>query len=248
MKYSALQLREVCHLEFLREFVKAIPASAFVLKGGSNLRFFFDSIRYSEDMDIDIRDIPVHQLQDRCLNILKSRSLLNRLRSFGIDEIVPPDMRYAKQTQTVQRFKIHLIVSSGVDIFTKIEFSRRGFDPEHKSEAVGNGVLGAYYLPPLILPHYTTPAVLKQKTRALVSRRKSEARDVFDLYIIGPRITRSANLPPEEIRAARERIYSIDYRQYRDQVVEYLAAEDRSHYDSPGTWDEIRLAVLELLK
>ncbi len=248
MKFTALQLREVFHLEFLREFVKTVPASAFVLKGGSNLRFFFSSVRYSEDMDIDIRDTPVHHLQERCRKILESRSLLNRLRSFGIDEVVPPDMRYAKQTQTVQRFKIHLIVSSEVDLFTKIEFSRRGFDPEYKSEAVGNGVLGAYYLPPLILPHYTAPAVLKQKINALVARRRTEARDVFDLYIIGPRVTRSANLPPEKIRIARDRIYSIDYRQYRDQIVEYLAAEDRNHYDSPETWDEIRLSVLELLK
>jgi len=248
MKFSALQLRESFHLEFLREFVKSIPASTFVLKGGSNLRFFFGSVRYSEDMDIDIKDIPVHQLQDQCLKILQSRSLLNRLRSFGIDEVVPPDMRYAKQTQTVQRFKIHLIVSSGVDLFTKIEYSRRGFDQDHKSEAVDNQILGAYCLAPLILPHYTAGAVLRQKIRALVSRRQPEARDVFDLYILGPRANGTLNLPPDKTRIERERIYSINYRQYRDQVVEYLDAADRSNYDSPEIWDEIRLSVLELVK
>ena len=38
---------------FLRELVRTVPLSAFVLKGGTNLRFFFGSIRYSEDMDLD---------------------------------------------------------------------------------------------------------------------------------------------------------------------------------------------------
>jgi len=61
MNYSSLQVREVFHLEFLRELVKAIPTSAFVLKGGSNIRFFFGSVRYSEDMDIDIYNDCLHE-------------------------------------------------------------------------------------------------------------------------------------------------------------------------------------------
>jgi hypothetical protein len=50
---TPLQKREVFHLLFLRELVRTVPLSAFVLKGGTNLRFFFGSIRYSEDMDLD---------------------------------------------------------------------------------------------------------------------------------------------------------------------------------------------------
>jgi hypothetical protein len=50
---TPLQKREVFHLLFLRELVRSVPLSAFVLKGGTNLRFFFGSIRYSEDMDLD---------------------------------------------------------------------------------------------------------------------------------------------------------------------------------------------------
>ncbi|MEA1927471.1 MAG: nucleotidyl transferase AbiEii/AbiGii toxin family protein [Candidatus Auribacterota bacterium] len=253
MHYSSLQVREIFHLEFLRELVKAIPSSTFVLKGGSNIRFFFGSIRYSEDMDIDVREIPVHKLQSKCLEIINSRTLLNRLNTFGIEDIVPPDMRYAKQTETVQRFKVHLITSSGEDLFTKIEFSRRGFDPAYKSEAISNAVLAGYYLPPLIIPHYQAEAVLKQKINALVSRKKVEARDVFDLFTLSPRsenlqIKNILTLSSEVTRLARERVYSIDYRQYRGQVVEYLSYEDRNYYDTPEMWDEIRLVVLGLLK
>ena len=253
MNYSSLQVREVFHLEFLRELVKAIPTFAFVLKGGSNIRFFFDSIRYSEDMDIDVEEIPVHKLQSKCLDIINSRTLLNRLETFGIEDIVPPDMRYAKQTETVQRFKVHLITTSGENLFTKIEFSRRGFDSAYKSEAISNSVLSGYHLPPLIIPHYQAEAVLKQKINALVSRKKVEARDILDLFILSPRVENlqvdiNSSISSELTRLARERVYSIDYRQYRDQVVEYLSYEDRNYYDTREMWDEIRLVVLGLLK
>ena len=252
MKLSLLQFREVFHLEFLRELVRKIPASAFVLKGGSNLRFFFGSIRYSEDMDLDAGGITVEKLKERTLAILDSKLLLSKLRSFGIEEVIPPDMRYAKQTQTVQRFKIHLITSAGEDFFTKVEFSRRGFDTPRRSEAVEPSVLAQYYLPPLIVPHYLAEAAARQKFRALLSRRHTEARDIFDLYVLSPRISdqkKQFKKPPhKELEEMRERIYSVEYRQYCDQVLSFLSEEDRAHYSSRSVWDEIRLTAISLLE
>ena len=52
--YTSLQVREVFHLEFLRWFSRKMEADSYCLKGGVNLRLFLKSIRYSEDMDIDI--------------------------------------------------------------------------------------------------------------------------------------------------------------------------------------------------
>ena len=52
-----LEQREAFHLLFLRALVRSMPLESFVLKGGSNLRFFFGSIRYSEDMYLDAGDI-----------------------------------------------------------------------------------------------------------------------------------------------------------------------------------------------
>ena len=53
---------------------------------------------------------------------------------------------------------------------------------------------------------------------------------------------------PELIRRARDRIDSIEYRQYRDTVVNFLGPEDRTAYDSRQIWDEIRLRVLSMLE
>jgi len=49
-----LQTREIFHIEFLRRFVPKIDLNHIALKGGVNLRLFFQSIRYSENMDINI--------------------------------------------------------------------------------------------------------------------------------------------------------------------------------------------------
>jgi len=54
MALSARQTIEMFHLVFLRALAaKGEDKSLFALKGGCNLRFFFQSVRYSEDIDID---------------------------------------------------------------------------------------------------------------------------------------------------------------------------------------------------
>ena len=40
---------ELFHLLFLRQFNQQISGKLYAIKGGCNLRFFFDSIRYSEN-------------------------------------------------------------------------------------------------------------------------------------------------------------------------------------------------------
>lgn len=253
MKISVLQIREIFHLEFLRELVKKIPAAGFVLKGGSNLRFFFNSIRYSEDMDLDVEGISVEILKEKSLEIIHSKPLSSRLRTFGIEELIPPNMKYAKQTETVQRFKVHLITSAGEDHFTKIEFSRRGFDSPYGAEAITASVLRLYRLPPIIVPHYSAGAAVNQKIRALLTRRRTEARDIFDLYILSSQISEEDRMTLKKIshrklKEAQDRIYAVEYEQYRNQVVSYFSAEDQDNYRSKEIWDQIRLTALSLLE
>jgi len=242
-----LEQREAFHLLFLRALVRSVPLESFVLKGGSNLRFFFGSIRYSEDMDLDAGGIAVHALADRVMDILESPALSAAMRPHGVREVVPPDLARAKQTETVQRFKVHLLTTANEDLFTKVEFSRRGFDTPHRAEAVGTAVLSRYRMPPLIVPHYTAQAAVRQKLRALRSRAQPQARDVFDLWVLSTQAGpsgMSAGLPADEIAEARERILSIGFHEYRDAVVAYLGPEDQRTYDAREFWDEIRLQVL----
>lgn len=250
---TPLQKREVFHLLFLRELIRIVPISAFVLKGGTNLRFFFGSTRYSEDMDLDASGLTVHVLQEKVMRVLNSSGLADSLRTFGIEELRHPEILRAKQTETVQRFKIGLLSPGGEDLATKVEFSRRGLDSGVRTEPVAADVLAAYRLPPVIVPHYEAHSAALQKVRALFSRALPQARDIFDLYLLSSRpevveVGLGRGFAPELVQRGRDRIYSIGYLQYRDTVVNFLGPEDRAAYDSPSVWDEIRLRVLVMIE
>lgn len=250
--YNPLQLREIFHLEFLRWLGTKVNLSYYALKGGVNLRFFYNSFRYSEDMDLNVQVIRVSVLQDKVLEILKSPSFQNNLQPFGIDKIVPPDITKAKQTQTTQRFKVHLITSQGEDFLTKIEFSRRKFKNNIKVETVANNILREYKLAPLLVPHYDIASAILQKIEALALRRIIQARDVFDIYVLMSQIEPSdkakIKLSPEKISKARENIFNISFEQFRDTVVSYLLPENQEIYNSAKSWDEIKLKAMKFLE
>ncbi len=253
MNWSPLQKREIFHLEFLRELVVKVPSSSIILKGGSNLRFFFGSDRYSEDMDLDADGLPIFTLRDKVMAILRSKTLAGRLRTFGIEELVPPDLASAKQTETVQRFKIHLLTAAKENLFTKVEFSRRGFDSPAGPEAVDASVVSRYLIPPLIVPHYLAEAAIRQKIRALGARAQPQARDIFDLYILSARPfpeSKSPSLDADRGKAdeARRRIFEVDYNRFRDTVVAYLDAQSQERYSQASVWDEIRLTAASIIE
>ena len=250
--YTPLQLREIFHLEFLRWFGRKMSAEDYVLKGGVNLRLFFRSIRYSEDMDIDIQRVRIEKVQKTVIDILTARGFLDGLKFFGIENVVPPDITKAKQTQTTQRFKIHLLTSTGEDLFTKIEFSRRGFKGVSVVEPATTQILRPYKMAPLLVSHYDTPSAIGQKIHALAQRSVVQARDIFDLHVLSSQYHqaqgKSFKLEERVVKIANNNIFLIDFPQFRDTVVAYLGAEDQSVYSSPVVWDEIKLKVSHFLE
>lgn len=253
MRTGIAQKREVFHLAFLRALSRLVPPSALALKGGCNLRFFFGSCRYSEGMDLDVSGIEVYALKERVMSVLGSTPLAATVRTFGIDAIRPPDIARAKQTETVQRFKVHLLTAAGEDLPTKIEFSRRGMDSPVVAEPVSAAVLASYRMAPLIVPHYTARAAVRQKLQALASRPQAAARDVFDLYVLSSHpdvagMDVAREMASEQLEQARERVYSIDYRHFCDTVVSFLDSADQATFDRSETWDQIRLVALSLIE
>ncbi|MDP2910827.1 MAG: nucleotidyl transferase AbiEii/AbiGii toxin family protein [Candidatus Omnitrophota bacterium] len=250
--YSSLQMREIFHLEFLRWMARKVKAERYALKGGANLRFFFNSFRYSEDMDLDVFSVRVDMLKDIVMQILSNQSFQDMLKPFGIGRLVNPDMAKAKQTETTQRFKVHLITTAGEDLFTKVEFSRRSRN-EGKSivEPVSDTISRLYKLPPLLMPHYNIESAIIQKIRALSDRTVLQARDIFDLYVLSsqykPVKTGEAKIDNERLAKAREGILEIGFEQFRDTVVSYLSFEDQAVYNNSSSWGEIKLKALNFI-
>ena len=215
------------------------------------MRFFQNSFRYSEDVDLNVRIIRVDVLRDKVMQILKSIPFQNNLKPFGIDKIVPPDMKKAKQTPTTQRFKVHLITPQNEDFFTKIEFSRREFKNNIKIETASNAILREYKLAPVLIPHYDTISAISQKLDALAKREITQARDAFDVYILISQIESSdkekIKSSLENIKKARKNTYEIGFEQFKDTVVSYLLKEDQNIYNSPLVWDEIKLKVVNFI-
>jgi hypothetical protein len=167
--YNSLQIREVFHIEFVRALTRKIKPSFYVLKGGVNMRLFFGSIRYSEDIDLDVNTVSISALRDTVMKIIVSANFQNELKSFGIEKVLPPDMTKAKQTGTTQRFKIHLMTHQGEDLFTKVEFSRRGHAGNAVVQPVPEKILRQYKMSPLIVSHYDARSAIMQKIGALVN-------------------------------------------------------------------------------
>lgn len=249
--YSSLQLREIFHLEFLRWLSRKIKAENYALKGGVNLRFFFKSIRYSEDMDLDVQKIKVGALKDVVMKILRAPSFQESFIPFGIAKILPPDIRRAKQTETTQRFKVHLITTSGEDLFTKIEFSRRGIKEKVVVQSVLSSILRTYKLSPLLIPHYVAQSAIIQKIDALVTRRIIQPRDIFDLYVLIPQYnpdnTEGIQMNRAKLNRAYDNVFEVGFEQFRDTVISYLPADDQSIYNSSVLWDDIKLKVANFI-
>lgn len=245
---SDRQSVEFFHLAFVRLLCAGPDKDAYVIKGGCNLRFFFGSIRYSEDIDLDVSErVPVHVLKEKVARILAAPALALPLRSQGLEvgEVSAP-----KQTETTQRWKIALTAGRAA-LHTKIEFSRRPTEEPSEVAAVGAEVLAEHQVLPLVARHYGTGAAIRQKVHALADRRLVQARDVYDLAVLFARSGR----PGDELRAVRdrlpkalERLMDVSYADFKAQVVSYLVPEQAAAYSSRQAWDALQENVLEHLE
>lgn len=239
---------EAFHLVFLSHLGQKIPKSSFALKGGCNLRFYFKSIRYSEDIDLDIQSVAVHTLRKNVSNILQANSFLQTLRTrqIEISQISEP-----KQTETTQRWKLALrFAAVERDLPTKIEFSRREQTTEAILEPIDPELVASYQLYPILCPHYSRSIAAEQKISALAHRQAPQARDVFDLahLLQGSGDSLSVKISAKERKQAEDRVGQISFDEFKGQVVAFLMPEYQAHYDRHQEWEKIQKTVAEFLK
>ncbi len=246
---SDRQIVELFHLQFVRLLGSGPDKDRFAIKGGCNLRFFFESIRYSDDIDIDVTRTPVHTLKEKVSRILEGPALVLPLRSRGVSvrEISAP-----KQTDTTQRWKVGLAAEGrSLPLHTKIEFSRRNTTEEAKVEPIAASVLADYQLMPQLARHYPLAAALRQKIGALVGRSTVQARDVFDLAVL----LAKAGGKPDVLRPVRaqvskaiERAMDVSYADFKSQVVSYLKPEHVDEYARREAWEALQGQIVAQLE
>jgi hypothetical protein len=99
--------------------------------------------------------------------------------------------------------------------------------------------------------HYPAPIVWRQKIGAVLSRTTSQARDVFDLYLLleaglKSTATLTRDKKPDVVQI-KETVLAVDFGQFKSQVVSYLEPDLQPQYDSEETWDAMRWRVIEAL-
>lgn len=239
---------ELFHMLFLHQLEKQMDKKLYALKGGCNLRFFFKSIRYSEDIDFDITTISKLTLEKKITKILTSGNFKAILQSYGIEIL---QSNPAKQTETTQRWKLLLRVKqSTLPIPTKIEFSRRNMDTGIAYAAIDSDILSQYRLYPILCNHYTHTTAITQKIKAIIGRTETQARDIFDLkWLLDQSTSNHTSLfTSEEINIAIKHTNGITYTDYKGQVVAYLMEPYQAFYGSEAQWDHIRSSVIQHLR
>jgi predicted nucleotidyltransferase component of viral defense system len=234
---------------FVAHLGRRVDKALFAIKGGCNLRFYCRSIRYSEDIDFDIRTIAKATLANNVDTILASPALRQALR---VKQIEIEHVTSAKQTETTQRWKIGIQLASGPAIPTKVEFSRRrGLDEGHLLEPVDTDLVRTYEVYPVLAQHYSREAAFRQKIAALSRRTVTQARDIFDLKLLLDGGAGKEKLPEDvaaEIPRAIENAMTIGFDEFSGQVRAYLAADYQEYYGSRKVWESLQQEVIGALE
>lgn len=252
MALTGRQCVELFHLVFLRQFATGADRTHVTLKGGCNLRFFFQSIRYSEDMDLDVAVLAKGTLKNKVDRLLEAPGVALPLKAQGI---TITDVSAPKQTETTQRWKLGLRVEGhGTPLRTKVEFSRREA-PSRKGgvavEPINRQVLQPSGLQAPLVQHYVAAAAIAQKIEALLGRPETQARDAFDLHVLRARQGDLPTLGPSvraQLPKAIERVMSLSYGDYRSQVVAYLEPAQAEPFKDRAAWEAMQADVVEFLE
>lgn len=244
---SPPQATELFHVAFLDVLSRRLDADRYVLKGGANLRYFFGSVRYSQDIDLDVEGIPPWRLNEKVEGILSSPQLgiLLRASAMALSRRSNP-----KRTDTTQRWKVGLRAPGEPDeIPTKIEFSYREGEGEYVIEPVPRRIVEPYALRSPLVPHYVGDAPVEQKVLALAGRSETQARDVFDLdLLLRSRPLAPDSLDPEVLSEAAERALALPHAAFQDQVLPFLEEDSVELYEDQGSWEQMQTFVAERLE
>lgn len=246
--WLAFQLTEFFHLSLLEVMQVRLDQNYYVLKGGANLRYFYSSPRYSEDMDFDAADIDPSSLETKVDGALASRPLALILRTLGLtlNMVTKP-----KQTRTTQRWKLALAVAGlSEPIRTKIEFSHRAADQRSQLDQVPSEITARYALRAPTVRRYLPAAAIEQKVSALADRAETQARDVFDLDLLfrrWPDVIQPGTIGKDRLDVAAERASQLPLESYKSLVIRFLDPEIVELYDRPEVWNQMQTYVVERL-
>lgn len=249
------EAREAFHTLVLLHLRQRVPPNQWRVKGGVNLRLFFRSVRYSEDLDLDAEPRAREAMKGTIRQFLADHPTRRRLADLGIRDVLTNN-RPAKDTDTTLRFKLRLVIGGAVELPTKVEVSFRGRAPgDTVLEEAADATIVGHYLDrrtlPLVLPHYARSAAVRQKILALAGRPQVQARDVFDLAVLCTpgdfdQNVIAKDLAEATLRGAGARVFELGRDAYESQVLEFL--DEPARGANKDKWEESQLIAATLIE
>jgi predicted nucleotidyltransferase component of viral defense system len=245
---SASEAIEALHLTFLAQLSK--NPNKVIVKGGQNLRLFYESVRHSDDLDMDVSVTSPETLKNKVDKIFASPHFRKALLLYGIEI---EHISAAKQTDTTQRWKLTLKVKNLTEpTHTKIEFSRRDTKADPVFDPVAKAIADAYGSSPFSAAHYGLAESISQKISAMAGRERT--RDLFDLALLLERYARdvgavtSLHPPKDAAVAALERASAMTFDAYKAEVLPYLERSKRKEHGSRESWEGKQAIVAHALE
>lgn len=253
---SPVAVREAVHLLILQEFAKVHGGDAVVLKGGVNLRLFFGSIRYSEDMDLDGDPECADAIRSCIKGVFRDSGFIRKLRGIGIRRLDPGEGPN-KDTETTFRSKFGVVTLGDIRYPTKVEVSFRD------RYAGDQSVVGVpdrrffvdYGIEPGPVRSYRRDAAVRQKIDALGGRREAQARDVFDLSLLVSGAPDEAllrflagGLSQERLEEALKRAFTMTFDEYEGTVLEFLDDAARRRHGTEDAWADFQIQAAALIE
>lgn len=245
---EAAKLIEVLHLAFLQVLPSYLPVSDYIVKGGANLRLFYDSRRRSQDIDLDYVGRSDHVVEEKVDSALAAKAFRDFLR---VGRVTMSEPTKPKQTPATRRWKFS-VAGGGAFLNTKIEFSGRSpVSPEHRFEAARSDLGRHLGLRAVRAEHYLPAAAIGQKIDALAGRSQTEPRDIFDLDLLFskfPDAVASGEIDRATLDTAITVAMLVPFEAYQDLVIDFIEEEHVEILDRDEVWDEMRLTVVDKLE
>ena len=249
---KAQEIAELFQLHALTAMTEALGRGAFVVAGAANCRFYYNSPRYADDLEIEIAGIAAPDVLKRIDQVIRSPLLIRTLVVDGIsveswDQSVQST---ARDTWTIAL--AHQSLSRAVSTRVEISYLEYPYPREASVvEPMSSEMRRAY--PHLHLPlvrHYLPAAALEQKIIALKDRSATQPRDVFDLDVLFrayPDALRSGDIDRSLLSIAIDRTMSISYELYAAKVGAFLEP-GLEHLATREHWNALSVSVIDRLE
>lgn len=170
-RYQTTQInvaREYCQHLFLSYFYQKKKSDHILFKGGTAIRFLYNSPRFSEDMDFTAYNIDVRQIETIFIDTL------NDLSRTGVGLEL-------KETKTISGGYLAIIRFSFLDFKENIQINV-SLKPKESKIASEVVLISSDYIPPYNIISLAEKDIIEEKSQALLDRAKP--RDYFDIYYL----------------------------------------------------------------